>query len=152
MRWQALLALPILALAACKDDAPARSNRASVLIFTPKVPGSVVIDTTGTEDAERLTMIVPVSGDSVARYFRTVLGGWGWELMNDRSAGDAIDLYARKGPTGNSTLWIHIERQDTLSARYTMIANTPVSAGDTSVATSPPASAPAPGPTSRPIP
>jgi hypothetical protein len=133
MRWQALLALPIVLLAACGRDEPPRPPRAAVLLFTPKLPGSVVVDTGGTEEAERLTLVVPVSGDSVARYYRNLLGGAGWVLTNDRSSGGLIDLYARGGPVGTSTLWIHIERQDTVSARYTLIAVTPTTPLDSTM-------------------
>jgi len=133
MHFGALLALPIMLLAACGKEAPEPPKRVDVLIVTPKVPNSILVDTTGTEDTERAIFVIPVSGDSVARYYRAILGNWGWELENDRSSGDLIDLVARKGPRGNSTLWIHIERQDTLSARYTLIASTP---------TTPPTAAP----------
>ncbi len=152
-RLAALAALLLPALSACKDAAPEKPQRPAVLIFTPKVPGSMLIDTTGTDEAEHLTLVVPVSGDSVAAYFRAVLGNWGWELVSDRDAGNAIDLYARRGPTGRSTLWIHIERQDTLSARYAMIATTPPGPVDSTAAVLPePLPPPARGPRPAPQP
>jgi hypothetical protein len=121
-RWSGLLALPILLLAACRDSAPPRAPRPSALLFTPKVPGSLVVDTSGTEDAERLVMVVPTSADSVARYLRATIGRAGWRLQNDRTDGPITDLYASDGPFATGSLWIHIEAQDSLSARYTMIA------------------------------
>ena len=89
----------------------------------PRVPGSIVVDTTGTEDAERLTMVVPVSGDSVGAFYRTALEARGWSIMGDRSEGDVLDLHAVKEP--GLAAWVHIERQDTASARYTVIATGP---------------------------
>jgi hypothetical protein len=144
-RLIALAAPLLILLASCREAEPDRPQRPAVLIFTPKVPGSILLDTTGTDEAEHITLVVPVSGDSAAAYFRRALPDWGWEIEGDRSAGDAIDLYARKGPTGRSTLWIHIERQDSLSARYSMIATTPPGAIDSAAARLPePAPVPAP--------
>jgi hypothetical protein len=127
MRWQAFLALSLVALAACDKEPPPKPRKAAVLMFTAKVPGSFVIDTSGTEEAEHLTMVAPVSGDSVANFYRTWLPRNHWILTNDRSAGEVIDLQARGGPVGSSTMWVHVERQDTLSARYTLIVSTPTS-------------------------
>ncbi len=122
----AVLALPIVLLAACgRDEPPARARRPSALLFTPKIQGSLVVDTSGTEDTERLVMVAPVAGDSVAKFYRNSLARTNWQLSNDRSDGGVIDLQATGGPFGSSTLWIHIERQDSLSARYTLIATTP---------------------------
>jgi hypothetical protein len=126
---QALLALTALALGACEKappPPPPRPPRPAVLIFVPKVQRSIVVDTTGTEDAERVTLVVPVSGDSVAQFYRGRLPPLGWRIRNDRASGAVIDLYLEGGPVGSS-LWVHIERQDTASARYTLIANSPQS-------------------------
>ena len=97
-------------------------QRAHVLVFVPKVPGSVVVDTTGTADAERITLVVPVGGDSVARFYRVELAKTKWQIPGDRTAGAITDLYAAK-PDAGLSLWIHIEYQDPRSARYTMITH-----------------------------
>lgn len=125
---RALLALSFLALGACKKEAaaPPPPPRPAVLLFVPKLPRSLVVDTTGTPDAERATLVVPVSADSVARFYRNRLPALGWRIRNDRVALPVIDLYLEGGIVGGS-LWVHIESQDTASARYTLIATTPQS-------------------------
>jgi len=126
IRRQAFMAVLIVFVTACGGDAKApRTPRASLLLVTPKPPGSMVIDTSGTAEAERLTLVAPMSGDAVADFYRWILPRSGWLLKSDRSAEGVIDLYADGGPLKTSSIWIHIERQDSLSARYTLIANTP---------------------------
>ena len=107
-------------------QAPARA-RTHVLTFVPKLHGSIVVDTSGTEETERLTMVIPVSGDSVARFYRAVLPPIGWRIRSDVHDSTLTDMYA-EGPQGGRngpTLWVHIEHQDTLSARYTLFATFP---------------------------
>ena len=123
----ALLAAPG-ALASCgRKGEPTHQRKTHVLTFVPKLRGSIVVDTTGTDQAERLTMVVPVSGDSVARYYRVTLPANGWRIKSDHTDSTLTDIYA-EGPQGGITgpsLWIHIEHQDTLSARYTLISTFP---------------------------
>jgi hypothetical protein len=113
-------------VAGCREEeAAARRFRPVVIALVPRIDRSLAVDTTGTEDTERLTMVAPVSGDSVRAFYRSQLPQRGWRIQSDRSAGNLVDMYARTTGTGGAavSLWIHIERQDSLSSRYTLIAN-----------------------------
>jgi len=121
---RASLALLAALLVACgREPRQPPPYRPSVILFVPKVQGSLVIDTTGSVDAERLTMVVPVSSDSVAAFYHASLEPLGWRILSDRAdrSTGIRDLYASRGPAG-ATLWVHIEHQDSTSSRYTLIA------------------------------
>jgi len=123
----ALISVPGVLTSCGRKAEPAPLRKTHVLTFVPKLRGSIVVDTTGTDQAERLTMVVPVSGDSVARYYRVTLPAIGWRIKSDRTDSTLTDIYAEgpQGGTNGPSLWIHIEHQDTLSARYTLISSFP---------------------------
>jgi hypothetical protein len=124
----AFFSVPGVLVSCGRKETPAPPRvHTHVLAYVPKLRGSIVVDTSGTDEAERLTMVIPVSGDSVARFYRSVLPPIGWRIRSDVDDSALTDIYA-EGPQGGRdgpTLWIHIEHQDTLSARYTLIASFP---------------------------
>ncbi len=105
--------------------------RAEVLTNVPVMLGSGLLDTTGTEDAERRTYVAQAPLDSAAAFYRRILPGIGWQVVGDRGGGDAatIDLHYRKA---DAALWVQLRRLDPVTTEYTLIGTSgrPV-AGDT---------------------
>jgi hypothetical protein len=133
------LAAMLASLGACSKEeevvARLRRPRPTILQFLPPVDRSLVVDTSGTEDAEQITFVVSLSADSVARYYRALLPAANWRIVSDRASGPFIDIYA-EGGMRPASLWVHIERQDTASTRYILIARGP-QAAQTPPSTSP---------------
>ena len=120
----AVAALLTLGAVACKpkDDAPPPLVvlRPEILKDIPALPGAIVTDTAGSEDAERRSYSSRVAFDSVRNYYRTMLPAQGWAVFGDRGDSVELDLYTRKGAM---TLWVHIKRTGPLATEYTLIAN-----------------------------
>ncbi len=100
--------------------AAAAAPRAEVLDAVP-VPGredARLVDTTGAEDAERRTWLVPLGMDSVAAYYRAALPDRGWRVVGDRGDGARRDLHAVKdGPS----LWLQLRRTGPGETELTLI-------------------------------
>ncbi|MBI1722929.1 MAG: hypothetical protein HYR48_03350 [Gemmatimonadetes bacterium] len=124
MSLRSLAAVALLAGAvACAEkqsdaDTPPPPPRARVLADVPSVNGSIVTDTSGSEDAERLSMMVQVSLDSIVRFYRQRLPELGWRIQN--AGGDTVQatLVAAKD---SATLWVRVQRLGMGSAEYTLI-------------------------------
>jgi hypothetical protein len=102
--------LAALALAACSGGENAAQDEAAVrtppvLAGVPIIDGSQVVDTSGTSEAARATLLVPMPPDSVAAFYRRRLAAEGWRIVGDVADAGGVDLYAeRNGPP----LWVHI--------------------------------------------
>jgi hypothetical protein len=102
--------LAALALAACsggentgQDEAAVRTP--PVLAGVPVIEGSRIVDTAGTREAARVTLLVPMPPDSVAAFYRRRLAAEGWRIVGDVADSGGVDLYAeRSGPP----LWVHV--------------------------------------------
>jgi len=120
----AAAALLTLAATACKakDDAPPPPVMVRPMIIgdIPALPGAIVTDTTGTEDAERRSYLSQLPFDSIRNYYRTMLPARGWAVIGDRGDSVELDLYTRKGA---QTVWVHIRRMGLQATEYTVIAN-----------------------------
>ena len=124
----AALAVLALAPAACKGreaappPPPPAAPRPRIIKDVP-IAGVVEFgDTTGTPDAERLTMRVNMPADSVVGFYRDTLPRIGWVMAGDHAdaATGTRDLYAKKGA---QNLWIHVERKTPTSAEYTLLGS-----------------------------
>jgi hypothetical protein len=129
-------ALLTLAAPACKpkdeDPQPLAALRPEILKDIPALPGAIVTDTAGSDDAERRSYVSQLRFDSVQSYYRTMLPAQGWAIIGDRGDTVELDLYTRKGAL---TLWVHLKRLGPLATEYILIANggqsTPTTPTDT---------------------
>jgi len=102
--------LAALALAACSGGDNAGQDEAAVrtppvLAGVPIIEGSQVVDTAGTREAARVTLLILLPSDSVAAFYRSRLAAEGWRIVGDVADSGGVDLYAeRSGPP----LWVHI--------------------------------------------
>jgi hypothetical protein len=102
--------LAAFALAACSGGENAGQDEAAVrtppvLAGVPVIEGSQIVDTSGTSEAARVTLLVPLPSDSVAAFYRRRLVTAGWRIVGDVADAGGVDLYAeRSGPP----LWVHI--------------------------------------------
>ena len=119
----ALLFLP--AFAGCKKAEKPRAapatQRPHVLAGVPRLPGSAITDTTGSEDAERLTLVVQATYDSVLRFYRQQLPEAGWHVTSDVADTASASLLASRD---SISLWVQVHRVGQLAAEYTLIAGT----------------------------
>ena len=82
---------------------PARTP--PVLAGVPVYQGSEVVDTSGTAEAARATVLIPAVPDSVAAFYRRELVAGGWRIVGDAPQGGGTDIHAvRDGPP----LWVQI--------------------------------------------
>jgi hypothetical protein len=117
----AALALALTAAACGSKDAdlpPPVALRPQVLKDIPKLPQSILTDTTGAVDAEQQKWIAQLPFDSVARFYRGQLPALGWQVMGDRGDSAVLDLHGRKG---DQAVWVHIVRLGSLATEYTLI-------------------------------
>jgi len=115
------VALGVLALVACakKDGDEKVARTPPVLAGVPIVPGSQVVDSSGTSDAARLVVLVGQPVDSVSAFYRRELAKAGWRLVSDVPDSAGTDLLAqRDGPP----LWVQIRPGPSpQTTRYTII-------------------------------
>jgi hypothetical protein len=126
-RFFALLTLSF-ALAACTADegqpapdgtqaVPVNASRAAFLRNVPDVPGSVLTDTTGAEDAQRASYLVRAPLDTVRAFYRRLLPALGWTLRSDQSDSTLVNLMLEKD---TATIWIRATPSGGATA-YTII-------------------------------
>jgi len=105
-----IVLLAAFALAACSGGENAAQDEPAVrtppvLAGVPIIEGSRIVDTSGTREAARITLLIPMPSDSVAAFYRRRLLAGGWRIVGDVADADGVDLYAeRSGPP----LWVHI--------------------------------------------
>lgn len=110
--------IPALLLALCaaaceggtpdQDQAPSPRGRARVIHDIPVRPGAIIVDTTGTVEAERATYRTPEAFDTVTNYYKQLLPRLGYQILNQRGDSAILDLYSRKE---RRDLWMHFERR-----------------------------------------
>ena len=103
-----ILPLAVLLVAACSEP---RKQEASVLDVMPNIPvppASQIIGREGGEEAVKIRFRSAMDADSVASYYRGLLGQRPWRLVSDvKSPDGTITLYAEQdGPP----LWVSIRR------------------------------------------
>ena len=91
-RASVLVLIPLVLGVGCRpegprDDAPlqAATPRPAILATVPRLDRSLVQDTTGSDDAEQLRMLVQLPFDSVLGFYRTRLPAEGWRITADQS-------------------------------------------------------------------
>jgi len=104
------LALPIILLAGCTsrkaEEAAPPPPLAQVLPVLPFPPDAQPVSTASGEDATQVTLTSPQSVDTVANYYRQVLGEAPFRLVNESSTGGVISFLAdQDGPS----LWVTIQ-------------------------------------------
>jgi len=107
----ALLALSTTAFAGCKKaPPPAPAVRAQIVKDIPRIPGATLLDTAGTDDAERWTFIVVLPYDSARRFFQDTLPKLGWAVMGETERRDreTLNLYADKA---SNHMWVQMQGQ-----------------------------------------
>lgn len=124
MRLGMLAALIALtALAGCKKAEKSRAApptpRPHVLAGVPRLDGSAITDTTGSEDAERLSLVVQATYDSVLQFYRRQLPEAGWRVTSDVADTAEASLLASRDSV---SLWVQVHRMGRLAAAYTLIA------------------------------
>jgi hypothetical protein len=116
----AALAPPALAfatLAGCASS-EAGGKRPLLLQGVPYLAQSVITDTTGAEDAMRLTMEVPQSFDSVLTFYRVKLPLNGWRVR--RESGDS-SRFVILAQNDSVSLWLTLRHLEPRRTEYTMI-------------------------------
>jgi hypothetical protein len=110
-----LLFLPALACAGEQSE----FRRPLLLAGVPYLAQSVITDTTGSAEAQRLTMEVPQSFDSVLVFYRAKLPLNGWRDL--RESGDSAGrlIMARNDSV---SLWLTVRWLESRRTEYTMIA------------------------------
>lgn len=120
----AAAALLTLGAVACKPKEAEPQHltvqRPQILKDIMSLPGAIITDTTGSEDAERRSYLSQVTFDSVRSFYRTTLPVQGWAIIGDRGDSVELDLYTRKGV---QTVWVHMKRLGPMATEYTIIAN-----------------------------
>jgi hypothetical protein len=145
LRLRVIGTVLLLAVAtACKDapraQLPAANHHPDVLRTITLVPGSIITDTTTTEEVEQRSYFVGASTDSVARHFRAALTAAGWRLLSDNTDSALVNLYLQKD--GHS-LWVHGNALPRIgSTGYSLIA---ANAESTATGTTPVPEHPRPG-------
>lgn len=107
-----ILSALVLVLAGCGDrapaaDAPAEEPTASADLFAglPVLQGARFAG--GSADAAEAVVTIPVSADSVARFYRGVLADRSWDIRGDATAPDGqVTLHARSSE--GRPIWIMI--------------------------------------------
>lgn len=116
-RYLSGMALAAGSLAAC-ERAEVRRERPLLLAGLPVVGDYVLTDTTGAEDAQRLTLEAPLPYDSVRSFYRTILRINGWQGLSERGDSTGVLMMAHKDSV---SLWITIRWLDSNRTEYTLI-------------------------------
>jgi hypothetical protein len=116
------------------DSAATRAAvRPHYLADVPVIPGSVVLDTTGTPDADHAVLRTLAPMDSVVAFYRRALPAHGWHIVADMADAAHASLYATRD---DKPLWIQIRNAGSMSEVNLTAAG--VSGQDTAVRGAPP--------------
>ena len=107
--------LAVLALVACRDEAPPMAKVADVFPNLPLPPEASVVSREGSSEALKITMMSRARSSDIEAYYRDVLSRNGWRLVSDSRDGDgAVVLLAeRDGPP----LWVRIQAADSAGTK-----------------------------------
>jgi hypothetical protein len=120
-----------LVLAGCGEQPPANASgdepMPSPEIFAglPVLPGARMV--AGTSSAAEAVVSVPVSADSVARFYRAIFGQRDWAIRGDATAPDGVVTLHAASPEGRP-VWIMIRPVSSTSAQVSLIASVPAPA------------------------
>lgn len=121
-----LLAVTLLVTAAAcrverRPDAPPPPNpsRPDILSQFWLIPGSHVLDTTGSPEAQRKQLRVAMPIDTVRVVFRERMRADGWTLVSDVGDANQVAMHARKD---SSLVWLTMDRDGPMTTLYTVIA------------------------------
>jgi hypothetical protein len=112
--------LAMVALAACKDEAPRPPRISQVFPNLPIPPNATVVSQSGGADALQITLMSPVKASEVETYYRALLSKNGWRLVNDmrNQDGSVVLLAQQNGPP----LWVRIKSTDDSAATLVDLA------------------------------
>jgi len=125
-----LLLCAVLVLVACGEQPPAdRSGdepmpTPEIFAGLPVLPGARMV--AGTSSAAEAVVNVPVSADSVARFYRAIFGQRDWAIRGDATAPDGSVTLHAASPEGRP-VWIMIRPVSSTSAEVSLIASVPPS-------------------------
>ncbi len=103
------LALIVLALAACKDDAANKvAATADALPFLPFPPQAAVVSRTGSKDAVQITFSSKSTPSEVLNYYRVTLPQGGWSIESDTE--DAVGARALYLLKNGHPMWIRVSQ------------------------------------------
>lgn len=117
-----------LVLGACGEQPPVdRSGdepmpSPEVFAGLPVLPGARMV--AGTSSAAEAVVSVPVSADSVARFYRAIFGQRDWAIRGDATAPDGSVTLHAASPEGRP-VWIMIRPVSATSAEVSLIASVP---------------------------
>ena len=117
-----LAALAVLALAGCKKQEAAVPHRPRphVVAAIPTLPRSSQLDTTGTEDAERVTWSASIPFDTVVDTYRKWLPSLGWVMQSDEGDTAQHSFYVTKD---SFSVWMHIQKAGPTASQWTVIGS-----------------------------
>ena len=112
--------MAMVALVACKDEAPRPPQVSQVFPNLPIPPNATVVSQSGGADALQITLMSPVKASEVETYYRALLSKNGWRLVNDmRNQDGSVVLFAQQnGPP----LWVRIKSTDDSAATLVDLA------------------------------
>lgn len=124
MRTQLVVAvaLPVLLLAGCKSEkavevAPPPPPLSQVLPNLPFPPDAQPLTTASGADATQITLLSPHPPDSVAAYYRKLLGDAPFRLVNETSTGGVFSFLAdQDGPS----LWVTVQSDGKAGSKVTL--------------------------------
>jgi hypothetical protein len=113
------LALPVLLVAGCKSHkaAPPPPALSQVLPNLPFPPDAQPVTTVSGADATQITLLSPHLPDSVAAYYRKLLGDTPFRLVNETSTGGVFSFLAdQDGPS----LWVTVQPDGKAGSKVTI--------------------------------
>lgn len=116
------VAIPVLLLAGCKsakapEAAPPPPPLSQVLPNLPFPPDAQPVASVSGADATQITVRSPHPPDSVASYYRKLLGDPPFRLVNEASAGGVISFLAdQDGPS----IWVTVQPDGKVGSQVTI--------------------------------
>jgi len=108
VRTLALLALVAASSCAKAEKKAVAALRPNWLSGVPYIAQSVLLDTTGTPDAQHVVVMSPQPIDSVAAFYRGRLPAKGWRIVSDVHDTIHVSLYLERS---GLPMWIQIDAQ-----------------------------------------
>jgi hypothetical protein len=114
------VAVALLALVGCKDEAPPTPQVSQVFPRLPLPPDASVVSKSGGPEALQITLKSPAKARDVEAYYRALLSRDGWRLVNDMRDrdGSVVLLAEQDGPP----LWVRIRSTDDSAATMVELA------------------------------
>jgi len=127
-RTLSLLAVAVAAAACARGPKKAPvAQRPNWMFDVPYLAQSVLLDTTGTPDAQHIVINSPAPIDSVTSYYRHRLPPMGWVVLGDTHDSAQATLYLERS---GMPMWIQIQAQGPRSlVSFTAAGRSPGAAG-----------------------